>query len=107
MTPRRVPERAAPVPGGASMSIRRAFGLALCAAALLAACGGDEAAPPGEGGQSAAPAAPEPASIQPLVDQYATVRLTANLAGLPDADRLLVQRLIEAAEIMDDVFWEE
>jgi hypothetical protein len=72
------------------MSIRRAALLAL----VLVACRSEDA--------------PVPAGtslVQPLVDQYATVRLTADLTGLADADRELIRHLIEAAEIMDDVFW--
>jgi Peptidase family M49 len=44
-------------------------------------------------------------SIQALVDQYATVRLTADLSSLSEADQNVVRLLIEASEPMDDVFW--
>ena len=72
------------------MSIRRA---ALVAATLLSAC---------QNGREAAPAT---SSVQTLVDQYATVRLTSDLSHLSDADRQVVRLLIEAVEPMDDVFW--
>jgi hypothetical protein len=67
---------------------------ALIAAVLLTACRGDDA--------------PVPAGTSPvraLVDQYATVRLTADLTGLAEADRELIRHLIDAAQIMDGVFW--
>ena len=77
------------------MSIRLLIALAL----LLAACRPDDAAPPTDEADTA------PSAVQALVDQYATVRLTADLSGLADADRQLIRHLIEAAEIMDEVFW--
>jgi len=67
----------------------RVASLLVCAA-LLAACGGE-------------PEASSP--LQALVDQYATVRLTADLSGLSDSDRQVVRLLIEAVEPMDEVFW--
>ena len=82
------------------MSIHRR---ALLAALLLAACRGDDEAPSAEGEGAGA----EPSAVAALVDQYATVRLTADLSSFPDADRQLIRHLIEAAEIMDDVFWQQ
>jgi len=72
---------------------------ALFVVLLLAACRPDDAAPPTDGADTA------PSAVQALVDQYATVRLTADLSGLADADRQLIRHLIEAAESMDEVFW--
>jgi hypothetical protein len=72
------------------MLLRRAVPYA---AAILAAC---------QGGQDAASSDP---GIQALVDQYATVRLTADLSHLSEADREVVRLLIEAVQPMDDVFW--
>jgi hypothetical protein len=46
-------------------------------------------------------------SVQALVDQYATVRLTADLSHLSDADRQVVRLLIEAARHMEPVFWQQ
>ena len=65
-------------------------------ALLLAAC----AAP----GQDAVPSA-ETSTVQALTDQYAIVRLTADLSHLSDADKDVVRLLIEAVQPMDDVFW--
>jgi Peptidase family M49 len=46
-------------------------------------------------------------TMQALVDQYATVRLTADMSSLSEADQEVVRLLIQAAEPMDDVFWRE
>jgi hypothetical protein len=45
--------------------------------------------------------------IQSLVDQYATVRLTADLSVLTDRERQMIPILIEAAEQMDPIFWQQ
>jgi hypothetical protein len=45
--------------------------------------------------------------IQALVDQYATVRLTADLSHLSAADRRVVRLLIEAVQPMEEAFWTE
>jgi hypothetical protein len=72
------------------MPTRRAAA-GLLAVTTLAACQGAQEAPA--------------SAIQKLVDQYATVRLTADLSHLSEADRQVVRLLIEAAAPMDDVFW--
>jgi Peptidase family M49 len=64
-------------------------------ALLTAACAGSDA-PSSESSDS---------SIQALVDQYATVTLTADLSQLSEADQQVVRLLIEASEPMEDVFW--
>lgn len=46
-------------------------------------------------------------SMQALVDQYAPVRLTADLSHLTPDDRRMVRLLIEAVKPMDDIFWRE
>jgi len=50
---------------------------------------------------------PQQTDIQSLVDQYATVRLTADLSTLSDRERQMVPILIEAAQQMDPIFWEQ
>jgi hypothetical protein len=45
--------------------------------------------------------------IQSLVDQYATVRLTADMSTLSERERQMIPILIEAAEQMDPIFWEQ
>jgi hypothetical protein len=45
--------------------------------------------------------------IQALVDQYATVRLTAELSVLTERERQMIPLLIEAAEQMNPIFWEQ
>ena len=68
-------------------------------------------ADPGDGGAAregdqAGPGDSTP-GMQDLVDQYAVVRLEADLSHLSESDREVVRLLIEAAKPMDDVFWQE
>ncbi|MBT8335800.1 MAG: Zn-dependent hydrolase, partial [Gemmatimonadetes bacterium] len=44
-------------------------------------------------------------SFADRVAQYSSVRLTADLSTLSDADRAVVRHLIQAVEPMDSVFW--
>lgn len=48
-----------------------------------------------------------PSSMQALVDQYATVRLTADLSHLSDNDKQLVRLLIEAVQHMEPAYWHQ
>ena len=48
---------------------------------------------------------PETSPLQALVDQYATVPLTADLSQLSENDKQVVRLLIEAVQSMDDAFW--
>jgi hypothetical protein len=50
---------------------------------------------------------PEQSEIQDLVDQYATVRLTSDLSVLSDRERQMIPILIEAAQQMDPIFWQQ
>lgn len=45
--------------------------------------------------------------VQDLLDKYTTVQLTADLGHLSDNQREMVKTLIEAARIMDGLFWYE
>ena len=65
----------------------------------LAAC-----AAPADDGAASADADP---AMQALVDQYAVFRLESDLSHLSENDRQVVRLLIEAAQPMDDVFWQE
>ncbi len=57
--------------------------------------------------------APEPeAEVKPLIaaprpDIYAEFALTADLSGLSDNQKAMVVKLIEASDIMDDLFWRQ
>ncbi len=53
-----------------------------------------------------APAGSEP-SGPPLTAKYATVRLTADLGALSDNERAMLPLLMEAADEMDAVFWQQ
>jgi len=77
---------------------------------LLASC-----KPAGDAAETAeivpeAPAQTESAvtSRQPSrFDIYATVRLTSDLSHLSDSQKQMVVLLIDAAKIMDDLFWQQ
>jgi hypothetical protein len=45
--------------------------------------------------------------FQPKVEQYATVRLSADLSQVSDADREVLRHLLQAVAPMDSVFWQE
>ncbi|MFQ5536534.1 MAG: Zn-dependent hydrolase [Gemmatimonadota bacterium] len=77
------------------MSVRSILAFALATATLSTAC-----APGAEPGKAES-------DIQALVDQYATVRLTADLSGLSENDREALRLLIDAVQLMDGVFWLE
>lgn len=47
------------------------------------------------------------ADMQQKVDRYATVRLTADLSHLGPGDRAMLPLLIDAARIMDGLFWRQ
>jgi len=50
---------------------------------------------------------PQQSDMQELVDQYATVSLTADLSALTENEREMIPILIEAAEQMDPIFWQQ
>ena len=72
--------------------------LALAAAAAVAATLTVAHAAPAGGGAELAP-------VRPGI--YAPVTLSADLKGLTDKERTMVSLLIDAAEIMDDLFWQQ
>ncbi|MDH5805010.1 MAG: Zn-dependent hydrolase [Gemmatimonadota bacterium] len=43
----------------------------------------------------------------PSLDQYATFRLTADLNSLSEREREMIPILIEAADAMDEIFWQQ
>src|SRR5690625_4344895 len=42
-----------------------------------------------------------------LLDKYTTVRLAADVSHLPESEREMIPLLIEAADIMDSLFWHQ
>nr|MBA3554150.1 Zn-dependent hydrolase [Gemmatimonadales bacterium] len=71
-------------------------------AGFLMACQGGSAggAPMAEEGGTASPVAQKLA-------QYTPVRLTADLSGLSDKERRMLPLLIQAAQEMDTIFWQQ
>ena len=73
------------------------FLLVVSIAWTIGACG-SPAPPPEE-------AAAEPSLAELGVQKYTSVRLTTDLTVLSESERAMVPLLIEAADIMDDLFW--
>jgi len=46
-------------------------------------------------------------AMQKRVNEYAKIKLTADISKLSDNDRKLLPYLIEAAQIMDDLYWKQ
>ncbi|MDE2795049.1 MAG: Zn-dependent hydrolase [Gemmatimonadota bacterium] len=82
-----------------SQAIQTAIPVILLLTLSLTACGdpASEQAEPADDGPS----------MQALVDQYAVFRLEADLSHHSENDRQVVRLLIEAAQPMDGVFWQE
>lgn len=85
----------------------RAFGalLRLFLLTLAGACGGPDGS---SDSPDAAPSlAVQPTSVPPRPDIYANVPLTADLSALSDSQRQMLVLLIEASNVMDDLFWRQ
>ena len=81
------------------------FFVAVAALAFLAACGGPNADP---GEDDAGPRETErPAAVEPRPDIYANFSLTADLSALSDQQRQMLVLLVEASNVMDDLFWRQ
>ena len=82
-----------------SQTIQTSASTALLFALSLAACAdpGSDHSATGDVGSA----------MQALVDQYAPFRLEADLSHLSENDRQVVRLLIEAAQPMDGVFWQQ
>ena len=46
-------------------------------------------------------------SIQQRLDQYTTVKLTADVSALTENQKKMIPLLIDAAKAMDDIYWQE
>lgn len=88
--------------------MRRIHLLLFVVAILLIACGSEEVKESKEskeevtGGESAATT-----GIQAKLNKYVPVKLTTDLSVLSDKQKQMIPILIEAAEIMDGLFWQE
>jgi len=49
----------------------------------------------------------DPSEIQEKLAQYETVRLTTDLSRITEAEKEMIPLLVEAADAMTDIFWEE
>ncbi len=80
----------------------RPLGAALALAAT-AACGGSEAEHAMDAGTGAAAGT----SVEAKLARYTPVRLTADLGGLSGREREMIPLLIEAAQEMDTIYWQQ
>ena len=83
--------------------------LVLPALVTISACQGDKTAPP-PAASAAAPVAKFAAvdgAMQSRLDKYASVRLTADLSGLSGAEKQMLGHFIDAARIIDDIYWQQ
>ncbi len=79
----------------------RPFLLSLLFASLLSACVSPQSEP------DPAEATDQGPTIEEHLATYTSFRLSADLSPLSDDQKQMVKKLIEAAKIMDDLFWEE
>jgi hypothetical protein len=84
----------------------------LVIALSLAACQRSETPPPAGGeepamDQSTEPVAQAGVEAPSRYDIYATVRLTSDLESLSDNQKAMIPIMIEASEIMDELFWRQ
>lgn len=54
-----------------------------------------------------APEKPAPSPMQAKLDQFKKVRLTTDLSALSESEKAMLPNMIEAAKIMDELFWYE
>ena len=66
--------------------------------AVVASCAREEAP---------APVAPSSTVVEPRPEIYADFELTADLGSLSDNQREMIAVLIDASEIMDELFWRQ
>ena len=84
---------------------RATFGTTiLVAGLLLTACGGGEVAPESEANQEDSA---ETSDIDRRLAKYTEVRLTSDLSALTDSEKKMIPLLVEAAEAMDEGFWQQ
>jgi hypothetical protein len=88
---------------GSTAFLHRLFGLSLIAA--LASCGGPDRDNEVAGEEPVEVA--HPAAVEPRPDVYANVTLTADLSALSERQRQMLVLLIEASNVMDDLFWRQ
>ena len=88
-----------------NINMLRLMGVFFLLGQVLAGCGGA-----GDNAATADPAqavvvAEDLAPVRPEI--YADFALTADLGGLSDGQRQMIALMIEASEIMDDLFWQQ
>jgi hypothetical protein len=81
------------------MPARPPIPLLLLATAVIAACGPEPIEDPEE--------TAEHQLMHALIDQYATVRLEADVSHLSEGDQEVVRLLIQASESMTPIFWRQ
>ena len=82
-------------------------GLVALTFAFVGACGPEQEPGPDAAEPATEAASNELVNIEARLAQYVTVRLSADVSHLSEADQQVVRLLIEAVQPMDSVFWEE
>ncbi|HEX6260464.1 MAG TPA: Zn-dependent hydrolase, partial [Woeseiaceae bacterium] len=85
-------------------TVLRQLGAALLIASFTACSGPDADNQPTE---KPPPHVEHPASAEPRSEIYANFVLSADLSGLSNAQRQMLVLLIEASNVMDDLFWRQ
>ncbi|KFL37742.1 dipeptidyl-peptidase 3 family protein [Arenimonas donghaensis] len=81
--------------------------LAITLSLGLLACQPGGESPSATGGDPSADDTAAQADIKAKVDAYAEVELKADLSHLAEGDREAIRLLLQAGQIMDDLFWEQ
>ena len=90
------------------MSSPRFLFLFLCLFLFQISACGERPAPPPEAAPTPAPVATAASELLPArPDVYAPFTLVSDLEGLTDKQRRMLELLIEASQIMDDLFWRQ
>lgn len=84
----------------------RTLGVSILLAGPMAGCNGPDTAEPVS--ESAAPPVEEQSALAaPRPEIYANVTLTADLSAFTEEQRRMIVLLIEASQVMDDLFWRQ
>lgn len=81
--------------------MKKLFFLGLTAV-VLASCGGTKKTPPATDKKDSVPS-----GIDQQLAKYTRVKLTSDLSGLSENYRKMIPLLIDAAKLMDELFWEQ
>jgi hypothetical protein len=91
---------------GMTSNLRQLLAAAVAVAALVA-CRQEPPPPPPPAAEAPKAAAVPKSYAEQHANDYATVRLTADLSAMSDAHKRMLALLVEAAQQMDGLFWKQ